>query len=433
MARRVLVEKLYPDATEPIGRNDLMWWIPSAHKNWLLKPYDATLEPIVEKVYAGEEIAEDAYRYVYEPSGNTQGDSGVPVVRSQWFRVDENQSGPLLIGTVKVADEGNSSVTGFSLSGEGAQNFRLDADGKLYAKAGVHFDYETRPYYQLTLTARNAQGSSRPVSLYILVNNLPDIPEDRGFSGGSVAEDAPEGTVAGQVLFDPGAAPIDRIELGGPDAGSFTVDRNGTIRVSAHSQLDYERSPAAHITLQAFNALGASRVVPVTLAVTDAVDVPIVGTLDVKLPENSPTGTLVGTVSIRCWIAISAVTEPRISPSTATGPSGSPRGRGWTMKAGPTTSSPCTPATPWGAPAPVGWRCACKTAPTFPSRPSGPITCTRRALRAASWGKSRWIATVAPPSAASSCAEAGRSISPSMRKGRSAPPGPCPATRSGPI
>ncbi len=299
VARRVLVEKLYPDATEPIGRKDLMWWIPASHKNWLLKPYDSTLEPIVQKVYAGEDIAEDAYRYVYEPFGNAQGDAGVPVVRSQWFHVDENQSGPLRIGTVKVADEGNSSVTGFSLSGEGAENFRIDGEGKLYAKEGVTFDYESRPYYQLTLTARNAQGSSRPVSLYIIVDNLPDVPEDRGFSGGSVAEDAPEGTVAGQVIFDPGAAPIDRIELGGPDAASFTVDRNGTIRVSAHSHLDYERSPAAHITLQAFNALGASRVVPVTLAVTDAVDVPIVGTLDVKLPENSPAGTLVGTVSIQ--------------------------------------------------------------------------------------------------------------------------------------
>ena len=65
IASRILIEKLYPDANASIGRDDLMWWIPSAHKNWLIKSYDRYLEPIVMKLYESEDIYSDAYEYVY--------------------------------------------------------------------------------------------------------------------------------------------------------------------------------------------------------------------------------------------------------------------------------------------------------------------------------------------------------------------------------
>ncbi len=37
-----------------------------AHKSWLFKPYDETLAPIVNKIYAGENIYDDVYAYVYD-------------------------------------------------------------------------------------------------------------------------------------------------------------------------------------------------------------------------------------------------------------------------------------------------------------------------------------------------------------------------------
>lgn len=66
IASRVLIEKLYPNADETLGRDDLFYWIPMAHKSWLVKPYDKTLAPIVNKIYAGESIYDDAYSYVYD-------------------------------------------------------------------------------------------------------------------------------------------------------------------------------------------------------------------------------------------------------------------------------------------------------------------------------------------------------------------------------
>ncbi|MCF6207643.1 MAG: cadherin repeat domain-containing protein, partial [Sulfurovum sp.] len=261
IAKHILIEKLYPSAKQSIGRDDLMWWIPAAHKNWLLKPYDTTLKPIVEKVYRGEDIYDVAYRYVYDEMVNT--DSGVPLLKSQWFKADENVSGGTLIGQVIPLSEGNATIDGYTLDGEGSELFRIESDGKVYLKENASLDFETKDLYQLRITASNSFGKSRPVTLYITVNNIPDVPEDKGFSGGYVSEDAPEGTVAGRVKFDPGAAPIDRIEISGRYAESFTVDLNGTIRVSGNATLDYEHAPAAHITLRAHNALGYGRLIPI--------------------------------------------------------------------------------------------------------------------------------------------------------------------------
>jgi len=294
IAKHILIEKLYPDANAPIGRDDLMWWIPSAHKNWLLKPYAATLAPIVEKVYAGEEIYDDAYGYVYDSAHSDT----VPLLKSQWLKVDENATGGAYIGMVVPLSEGNSSIEAYLLQGDGVSTFTIDSEGRVYLEANATLDYETTPLYQLQLRARNEAGESRPVTLYIALNNLQDAPEERSFEGGVVSEDAVEGDVAGRIIFDEGGAAIDMMEVTGADAQSFVVEHNGTIRVSANADLDYERAPAAHIIVRAHNAYGYSRAVSVTIVVADAVDIPIVGMADVKIEENMRVGSIVAQVDI---------------------------------------------------------------------------------------------------------------------------------------
>ena len=296
IAKRVLIEKIYPNAEQPLGRDDLFYWVPMAFKNWLVKPYDTTLAPIVEKVYAGENIYEEAYNYVYNPLPETL--ITVPVVKSHWFKVDENSEGGIFVGEIKPVSEGNSSITGYTLSGSGSELFNIDIDGKVYLEENATLDYETVQMYQMQLHALNDAGESKPVTLYITINNLLDVPEDRSFSGGIIPEDAVEGDVVGTLTFASGASPIERIEIGGVNASDFTVDLNGTIRVSGTASFDYESANSAKITLQAFNALGGSRVVPISMAITDVVDVPIVKMLDVHLEENATIGQEVGTVSI---------------------------------------------------------------------------------------------------------------------------------------
>ena len=296
IAKRVLIEKLYPNANQPLGRDDLFYWIPMAHKNWLLKPYDSTLAPIVNKVYAGENIYDEAYNYVYNPLAEAL--ATVPVVKSQWFKADENMISGTKIGQISVVSEGNSSIQGYVLSGAGSELFRVEESGAVYLEENATLDYEKTSLYQLQLKALNEAGKSKPVTLYIVVGNILDVPEDRSFTGGVISEDAVEGDVAGVMTFAEGASAIERIEIGGDNKSDFTVDLNGTIRVSDTANFDYETSNSAKITLQAFNSLGGSRVVPIRFAIADAVDVPIVQMLDVHLKENSSVGTGVGKVNI---------------------------------------------------------------------------------------------------------------------------------------
>ncbi len=294
IASRVLIEKLYPSDNQALGRDDLFYWLPMAHKDWLVKPYDATLKPIVNKIYTGEDIYDDAYNYVYKTLALEL--STVPIVKSQWFNVDENTTINSLIGEILVSSEGKSSVSSYSLDGEGSEMFRIDSEAKVYLKETL--DYETRTSYPLTIKVSNDEGESKPVTLYIIVNNIADVPEDVSFSGGIISEDAQSGTVAGNIVFDEAASPIQRIELSGADRDDFTVDIDGTIRVSDSAKFDYEKRLSASISLQAFNSLGGSKVVNITFAITDAVDIPIVQTLDTHLKEDALVGQEVGVVTI---------------------------------------------------------------------------------------------------------------------------------------
>ncbi|RLB09864.1 MAG: hypothetical protein DRG27_03950, partial [Deltaproteobacteria bacterium] len=294
IASRVLIEKLYPSADQPLGRDDLFYWLPMAHKDWLVKPYDETLKPIVDKIYAGEDIYDDAYDYVYRQLAVEF--SSVPIVKSQWFKVDENITSGSLIGEIGVASEGKSSVKSYSLSG--SDKFHIDNEGKVYLEDNATLDYETTTNYQLTLKATNDEGDSKPVTLYVVLQNILDAPEDTGFSGGVISEDAQSGTEAGKISFNEGATPIERIVIGGADKDSFTIDMDGTIRVSDNAKFDYESKLSAKITLQAFNSLGGSRVVNITFGITDAVDIPIVQTLDTHLKEDATVGQEVGVVTI---------------------------------------------------------------------------------------------------------------------------------------
>ncbi len=294
VAKRVLIEKLYPEEVQPLGRDDLFYWIPSAHKNWLTKPYDTMLTPIINKIYTGEDIFDDAYTYVYEAIES----NSVPLLKSQWFEINEDVDEGTLIGDIVVESEGNSSIVSYSISGEGSDFFTIDAEGKIFLAEGKKLDFENSQLHKSVLVAENADGQSRPVTLYIVVRNIKDSPEDIGFEGGVIAEDASSGDLAGTIKFDEGAAPIQKIDMGGVDKNSFRVDLDGKIYVSDAANFDYEKRNTANITLQAFNSYGGSRIIPVRIAITDAVDTPIVQKLDVRLEENATVAQEVGNVTI---------------------------------------------------------------------------------------------------------------------------------------
>jgi hypothetical protein len=298
IAKRVLIEKLYPVAEEPLGRNDLFYWIPAAHKNWLIKPY-AQLAHIVDKVYKGEDIYDDAYRFVYEEIKQTaQQSRPEPILTSKWLQISEGIKGPVDIGNVALISEGKSSILSYQLSGDGSELFEIDQAGVVSLKEGKVLDFEKKKLYQMKLIAKNSDGESRPVTLVVVVKNIVDSPEDRSFEGGVFSEDAVSGEQVGFLHFDEGTSPIEKMVIGGEDADSFNISLDGNITLSDNAHFDYEKKNYAKITVQAFNAEGKSRVVPIIFTITDAVDIPIVKTLDTHLKEGALAGEVVGQMTI---------------------------------------------------------------------------------------------------------------------------------------
>ncbi|MCH9814693.1 MAG: Ig-like domain-containing protein [Epsilonproteobacteria bacterium] len=298
IAKKVLIDKLYPTAEKVLGRSDLFYWIPAAHKKWLIKPYDITLAPIVEKLYRGENIYADAYDFVYDPLDPIAYDILEPVLSSKWIKVDEDETGEIVVGQVVPKSSGNSAIRSYTLSGEGSEKFDVKIDGSIVLKEGAVLDFETTNLYQIELRADNSEGSSRPVTLYVVVGNVLDSPEDTGFEGGIISEDASSGDQVGIIHFDAGASAIERIEIGGADKESFEVDLEGKITLSESATLDYESKNYAEITIQAFNAQGSSRVISVVFSIVDAIDVPIVQKADLHLLEDALVDQVVGKVSI---------------------------------------------------------------------------------------------------------------------------------------
>jgi len=302
IAKRVLVDKIYQDSKKTLDRDDLMYWNPMAHKNWLIKSYNA-LKPIVDEVYEGIDIYDDAYRYVYDkPDGTKE-----ILLQSQWFIVDENISSGSYIGDIKVDAQGSSPIERYALSGE-SDKFRIEDNGSIYLKDNAMLDYEDKESYHLYLKAYNHTQESKPVSVYVYVANIYDAPELKGFSGGVVSEDAKDGDVVGHIDFASGASDIEHIDVGGVDADAFYVDNNGTIYVSSNAKFDYESKNYADITIQAFNSYGGSRIVSIHIVITDAVDVPIVKMLDIKVDENTTVDTILGRVEILSNEPIESVT-----------------------------------------------------------------------------------------------------------------------------
>lgn len=120
----------------------------------------------------------------------------------------------------------------YHLSGEGSALFAIDAAGVVSLKEGKTLDFEKKKLYQMSLTAKNSDGESRPVTLYVLVENVVDSPEDRSFEGGLFSEDTASGEQVGFIHFAEGTSPIESMEIAGADREAFEIALDGNITLA---------------------------------------------------------------------------------------------------------------------------------------------------------------------------------------------------------
>jgi hypothetical protein len=220
----------------------------------------------------------------------------VPILNDTQLRIRENAKEATVVGDVDIANEGDRPISSMHISGAGSEMFTIDLNGTIRVASGALLDYETQPHYQFQVVASNEAGESLPAIVTVDLENIQRVIL-YDYSG-SIDENSPVGTVVGKIPIDFSEGSPQSILLTGQGSDYFQVDANGTIRVSQMG-IDYETMPQFMLKAQALNSWGSSNQCDVNITVRNLSEsVPkFVGTT-YHVTENSPAGTIVGSITI---------------------------------------------------------------------------------------------------------------------------------------
>uniref|UniRef100_A0A8D1CLR9 Cadherin-related family member 2 n=1 Tax=Sus scrofa TaxID=9823 RepID=A0A8D1CLR9_PIG len=195
------------------------------------------------------------------------------------FSVKERDPG-VLIGEVEAWDadqtEANNRIS-FSLSGTGANNFILrgtvlgsgGAKGFLSLPSDTSLDYETQPFFSLTVSAENPDPQAGEATAQVLVtvedvNDTPPTLDATSLRGIRVAENGSQhGIVAEVVAQDVDTMSQVEVQLvnvictkAGIDVGSlchgwFSVLDNGSVLINQSEAIDYETCDLVTLVVRA--------------------------------------------------------------------------------------------------------------------------------------------------------------------------------------
>jgi hypothetical protein len=203
----------------------------------------------------------------------------------------------MIVGKLTVS-QGASSVELIELRGTGHSNFTVDVNGTILVASGATLDYEQKSSYALQAIAHNANGSSSLVSVGISLNNIEDEAPSLLTLIKNIEENATVDTVIGMLKFaNTGEGNIIGFTLTGAGSENFSIDENGTIRVSSSVTLDYETTPSYALQATVFSDAGESEAISVRIFILNVPEhIPILKPFTGSIEENASIGTIVGQV-----------------------------------------------------------------------------------------------------------------------------------------
>jgi subtilisin family serine protease len=224
----------------------------------------------------------------------------VPELNTTILNVDENATVGTLVGNVPIIEEGDSSITSFSLTGTGSGNFDINTTGHISIKTGASLDFETTQQYNFEAYATNSAGNSGSVNVIININDISEVVPILADTTLSLAEDATGGVDVGMInITTKGDSNFTLCSVGGTDSASFIVDNNGTIKVSTGTTFNYNTKQQYNITIKCQNLAGWSNEVNATINITDIASIlPVLQPLTINVKETEPKGTTIGQISI---------------------------------------------------------------------------------------------------------------------------------------
>ncbi len=206
------------------------------------------------------------------------------------WEFEENVAGPLVLGAVEAADPDRADTLVYSLSGEGAALFEVDAATGEVRYAGAGEDYEAGPAsWEFEVVATDGEGlAARAVATVALL----DVNEAPAFADSAYAFELAE-NVAGPLTLgvveatDPDRGDAPAYSLAEGDAARFEVDaRTGEVRYVGSGE-DYEAGPPMFaLTVRATDAGGLTAEAGVSVTLLDVNEGPeAVGAMSPKTLE----------------------------------------------------------------------------------------------------------------------------------------------------
>ena len=224
-------------------------------------------------------------------------ETGRPSIQEFTANIDENLNAGTYVGTLDI-NEGATPVELVELRGTGSSNFTVDINGTISTANDATLDYEQKSNYSLQVIAHNVNGSSDLVSVLISLDNINDEPPVLRTFTKSIDENTPADILVGKLSFSSsGEGNISSIILTGTGSEDFTVDENGSIRVSSSANLDHESVSDYSLLATAYSDVGESEPVSVYIFILNIPEyVPMLQEFSGNVEANATVGTIVGQV-----------------------------------------------------------------------------------------------------------------------------------------
>ncbi|NOY62254.1 MAG: cadherin repeat domain-containing protein [Gammaproteobacteria bacterium] len=222
-----------------------------------------------------------------------------PVIGDQFLgALAEDAAVGVVVGMVTATDPDNSSLSYTITAGNTGGVFTINgASGEISVVNNNNLDFETTPIYTLTVQASDGILTDTGV-VTINVTGVNEAPLVGDQFIGSVAENAPNGSVAGVVsASDPENDTLSYAITGGNDAGIFVINStSGEISVANNSTLDFENLPSHVLTVEVSDGT-LTQSATVTIGVSDVNEAPQIADQSLSVAEAAANGAVVGQVS----------------------------------------------------------------------------------------------------------------------------------------
>ncbi|MFM9961234.1 MAG: beta strand repeat-containing protein [Planctomycetaceae bacterium] len=221
-----------------------------------------------------------------------------PIVDDQSFGLPENSANGITVGTVVASDADFDALSYAITAGNTNGAFAIDAlTGIITVANPAMLNFEATPTFSLSVDVSDGTETDSALITINLsnVNEAPSI----GPASGSIWENLALGASLGiPNTGDPDAGDTRTISIvSGNTDGAFGIHpTTGAVIVANPAAIDFETHPSFTLGLRVTDAGGLTGDATWIVNLIDRNDIPTINTATFSLAENTPNGTVVGTI-----------------------------------------------------------------------------------------------------------------------------------------